>query len=220
MRSLLLLLIVITFLTQSTSAQQRSGRMPRHAGAFDYYVLSLSWSPLYCSEPRNAERDPQQCGVGRRYAFVTHGLWPNNSRPPHPRDCGGPAFVPSVLIDQMLPTMPSPALIRHEWRAHGTCSGLDVSDYFAKVRAAYALVKIPTRYRELSTDLQVPAETLRADFRRANPHIPGDAMAFDCRSRYLRELRICLTRDLKPTPCSSSVRDSCGIGTVTMLRVR
>jgi ribonuclease T2 len=190
------------------------------AQSFDYYVLSLSWSPLYCSDPQRAARDRTQCGEGRRYAFVTHGLWPNNIRPPHPKNCGSARPVPRSLVDRMLSIMPSPGLIQHEWRSHGTCSGLSVDDYFAKIRAAYELVRIPHRYQSPSRDLVVPANTLRQDFRQANPQIPADAIRFDCTGRNLREVRVCLTRDLKPRPCAVSVRDTCGDRPVTMLRVR
>jgi ribonuclease T2 len=47
----------------------------RVSGKFDYYVLALSWSPTYCAS-RAGRRDRQQCGTGRGYAFVVHGLWP------------------------------------------------------------------------------------------------------------------------------------------------
>lgn len=187
---------------------------------FDYYVLSLSWSPLYCADPRHADRDPEQCGQGRRLAFVTHGLWPNNERPPHPRDCGGASGVPATLVSQMLGIMPSPALIRHEWRTHGTCSGMDVRDYFANVRAAYRLVNIPQRFRSPAEDLVVPIHSLRKEFQQANRGIPAQAMRFDCSGRSLREVRICLTRELQPRPCSAAVRDTCGDRPVTLLRVR
>src|SRR5688572_25487595 len=41
----------------------------------DYFVLALSWSPTFCaSEQAAGER--LQCGTGRKYAFVVHGLWP------------------------------------------------------------------------------------------------------------------------------------------------
>ena len=47
-------------------------------GQFDFYVLSLSWSPSFCAAA--AERGRRraanaQCGV-RPYSFVVHGLWP------------------------------------------------------------------------------------------------------------------------------------------------
>jgi hypothetical protein len=39
--------------------------------------------------------------------------------------------------------MPSPTSVRHEWKKHGTCTGLSPADYFEKVRAARSLVRIP-----------------------------------------------------------------------------
>jgi ribonuclease T2 len=45
------------------------------AGAFDYFVLALSWSPTYCST-NAGQNDNSQCAPGRRFAFVVLGLWP------------------------------------------------------------------------------------------------------------------------------------------------
>jgi len=42
------------------------------AGRFDYYVLSLSWSPAYCT---SHPEDQAQCGA-KPFGFVLHGLWP------------------------------------------------------------------------------------------------------------------------------------------------
>src|SRR6201997_3862218 len=48
-------------------------------GQFDFYVLSLSWSPSFCDyvserSPASVARQPE-CG-DRPFAFVVHGLWP------------------------------------------------------------------------------------------------------------------------------------------------
>src|SRR5262245_33662096 len=51
-------------------------------GAFDYYVLALSWSPTYCADGGEERNDPQ-CTLGQKgrpYAFVLHGLWPQYER--------------------------------------------------------------------------------------------------------------------------------------------
>src|SRR6476469_4564070 len=48
------------------------------AGQFDFYVLSLSWSPSFCAtaaERGNGRGPTPQCGP-RHYSFVVHGLWP------------------------------------------------------------------------------------------------------------------------------------------------
>ena len=47
-------------------------------GEFDFYVLSLSWSPSFCAAAAERGRGRAanaQCGV-RPYSFVVHGLWP------------------------------------------------------------------------------------------------------------------------------------------------
>ncbi|WP_446699423.1 ribonuclease T2 family protein [Agrobacterium cavarae] len=53
---------------------------------FDFYVLSLSWSPAFCASDagRNSR---QQCGADRKFGFVVHGLWPQNDQG-YPEFCG------------------------------------------------------------------------------------------------------------------------------------
>src|ERR1700709_1564287 len=58
----------------TASAQDRRQNTP---GEFDFYVLSLSWSPSFCeeaSERGNERRSGAQCG-GRPFSFVVAGLW-------------------------------------------------------------------------------------------------------------------------------------------------
>ncbi len=45
------------------------------AGDFDYYVMSLSWSPASCELTGEARGDPQ-CDAGNGRGWVLHGLWP------------------------------------------------------------------------------------------------------------------------------------------------
>jgi ribonuclease T2 len=189
-------------------------------GQFDYYLLSLSWSPEYCSDPQHSNRDPGQCAAGRRFAFVTHGLWPNNNRAPHPNSCGPTSAVPGDLKKQMLEFMPSPVLIQHEWDKHGTCSGLNQQDYFSRIRAAFRKVIIPEPYRQPQQDLRVPAGQLRQEFQRANAAFPPESMRLDCGGQYLREVRICLDKELNARNCPPAIHDTCGSRTVTLLKVR
>src|SRR5690242_3686329 len=69
------------------------------AGAFDYYVLSLSWSPEYCHNKVNNE----QCSGQRHFGFVVHGLWPqyrNGSWPEYCTSLRGPDN-PARMLDIM-----------------------------------------------------------------------------------------------------------------------
>ena len=75
------------------------------------------------------EDDTQQCGGARAFSFIVHGLWPQYRRG-WPDYCDvDTAYVPEELIGEMLDIMPSRRLIIHQWRKHGTCSGLDPDDY-------------------------------------------------------------------------------------------
>src|SRR5688572_27140473 len=101
-------------------------------GVFDYYVLALSWSPTYCADAGDRRNDAQCAPRNERpYASVLHGLWPQHERG-SPRDCRSDdrGWVPGPVADRMLDIMPSKRLVFHEYRRHGTCSGLGVDDYF------------------------------------------------------------------------------------------
>ncbi len=183
-------------------------------GRFDYYVLSLSWSPQYCAGSHRD--DGTQCS--RPYAFVAHGLWPQNERG-YPRDCRSRERVSDATIDHMLPLMPSRGLVIHEWRSHGACSGLDADDYFAKVEQAYRSVRIPQRYQSLDRYITVSPAQLKRDFVAANPQLHESGLAVECSGRYLQEVRVCLSRQLQPRDCGVDVEDRCG-GSTTLRPVR
>ena len=64
--------------TAATAAPRSQGQ----SGEFDFYVLSLSWSPTFClTHPGN-----EQCS-GKGYGFVLHGLWPQYARGGWPASC-------------------------------------------------------------------------------------------------------------------------------------
>ena len=187
-------------------------------GDFDFYVLSLSWSPTYCAD--EGRNDRFQCG-GRPFAFVAHGLWPQFERG-YPRGCESPQGdgVPRSTVDAMLDIMPSPGLVRHEWREHGTCSGLRQSAYFDLVRRAFDRVAIPTRFVDVDDYLTVSPGDVEAAFRRSNPGLPASGIAVFCDSRRLKEVRICMTRDLSFRPCPEIDRRACSRDRLVMPPVR
>src|SRR5690349_16354816 len=122
-------------------AGDRDGSAREHQpGDLDYYLLALSWSPTYCADVGEERRDPQ-CSFagGRPYAFVLHGLWPQYERG-WPSNCRSPdrGYVPGPVADRMLDIMPSRRLVFHEYRTHGSCSGLGVDAYFDLARQLYA----------------------------------------------------------------------------------
>ena len=184
-------------------------------GRFDYYVLALSWSPQYCAAEDQPQSNPQ---CTRPYGFVVHGLWPQHERG-WPKNCGMGEYLGNGLIERMLPLMPSKQLVIHEWKKHGVCSGLKAQQYFSAVEQAAAAVKMPARYRRLPDYLTLSVRELERDFITANPQLKADGIAVQCGGRYLRELRICLNKDLSPRACASDVRDNCR-GSVVLRPVR
>jgi ribonuclease T2 len=168
---------------------------------FDFYVLALSWSPTYCQDPQAKRRDAVQCAGPRPYAFVVHGLWPQFERG-FPRACR--TNQPPPTRDgarAMLDIMPSERLVRHQWENHGTCAGLSASDYLAVTRAAREAVSIPQQFVSLAQWARVDAGDVEAAFIAANPGFGTNNIAVTRRNNLLSDVRICLTRDLKPRPC-------------------
>jgi ribonuclease T2 len=178
------------------------------AGRFDYYTLVLSWSPTYCAGQPPRGTDPQ-CDPrsGRPYAFVLHGLWPQYERG-FPEYCrtGERPFVPQSTIDRMLDIMPSPRLVIHEYRRHGTCSGLDPAGYYDLSRRLFDKIKIPQRYAETDKAFLVGPEELVHDFRAANPGLEQDMIGVECRGagNRLREVRVCFSREGEFRTCGAN----------------
>ena len=188
---------------------ERAFRRPNPGGNFDFYVLSLSWSPGFCATG-GAEKAREQCQGGRGLGFVVHGLWPQYEQG-FPSDCeGGARPVSSVALEAARGLFPSEGLARYEWRKHGSCSGRAPQEYFADVRAARDLVAIPPEFERLKQEEDVaPAEILRS-FGKANPRLRAGMAAVACARGYLQEVRICLSKDLREfRPCPEVTRNSC-----------
>lgn len=178
------------------------------AGDFDYYALVLSWSPTHCSGPAGAD-DDMQCNRqdGKRYSFIVHGLWPQYQRG-WPENCNrtGSSFIPEQLIDRTLDIMPSKKLIIHEYRKHGTCSGLSPFAYFEFLRKEFSEITIPDKYNNpFESQFVAPGELVN-DFLGVNPDLKRDMLAVSCggAGNRLKEIHICLTKSGQPTACGGN----------------
>ncbi len=224
-------LVALLIAPRPATAQSGIGTAPRNqAGQFDFYVLSLSWSPSFCAEAaeRRAGRSASlQCGA-RPYSFVVHGLWPQYDRG-FPQYCEDPApRLYRGIVSSMLDLMPAPHLIYNEWDKHGTCSGLAPQAYFDAVRRARAAVKIPPDYGSLNAPLAVTPGAVADAFIKANPGLSPDAIAVECDRKRLTEVRLCMSKDLsqetsEKTPfhgCPEVAKRSCRRDQVVMPPVR
>lgn len=178
------------------------------AARFDYYVLSLSWSPQHCATPAGS-RDRIQCAGPRPFGFIVHGLWPQYEKG-WPQDCPGPA-LPAKVVQDNLDIMPSQGLIRHEWSKHGACSGLDPAAYFALARKAFNQFRAPSAYGKPDREIYVAPAKYKAAWVEANPGLNTSHFAITCSGRFLQEVRLCLDRNLNPRPCGADVRDRCRV---------
>lgn len=175
-------------------------------GAFDFYVLALSWSPGFCDR---VEGGHDQCEPGRGLGFVVHGLWPQFERG-YPADCPGPGSPSSVALAHAEGLYPDLRLARYEWRKHGTCTGRSPSDYFADVARARAAVQIPASFLGPTRDQTFAPIDIERAFYDANPRLRPGMMAVGCRRGVLEEVRLCLTKDLRDyRACPEVVRRGC-----------
>jgi ribonuclease T2 len=207
MRRWIALVLALLCAAGAATARHRShaGDTP---GEFDYYLLSLSWSPAFCLEsPGSAE-----CNGPRRYSFIVHGLWPQNERG-WPEHCDVHVPVSDEVVQGIADLMPARALVYHEWSTHGTCSGLPPAQFFALVRRAYTNIVIPPPLKSPTAAVEQSTAAVADAFQRANPHMPAASIVVTCSGQgapRLREVRICLDRNLAPRNCSAdAARGAC-----------
>lgn len=207
MRHAAAIAILLLVALASIAIARSVGRAPEGADAsrYDYYVMALSWSPTWC---RAHPEDEEQCGA-RGYGFVLHGLWPQYEAGSGPQRCASDHEVDRGTVNAALAFMPSRRLVQHEWRAHGTCSGLSPAAYFAKADRAFASLQVPARLKAPPRDLTMTASQLRAAFRQANPALTDTMFKLNCSRGELVEVRVCLDKDLAPRDCGKRLRNAC-----------
>lgn len=191
-------------------------------GVFDYWVLSLSWSPSWCDIEGGSRGDQAnaQCATGAQKGFVVHGLWPQYEQG-WPEFCDTAARNPTRRQSEaMQDLMTSGGLAFYQWRKHGKCSGLDGADYYRLTRKAAAAVTIPPVLKELDLDIQVPVAIIEDAFIEANPAMSRDGITVTCRAGSLAEVRICLDKDLTPRACSGVTARDCALPRMLMPALR
>ena len=178
------------------------------AGEFDYYVLSLSWSPNWCAREGDA-RGSDQCDARHDHGWILHGLWPQYHQG-WPSYCPTPKAPPSRgKTREMQDIQGSSGLAWHQWKKHGTCSGLSAADYYALSRQAYERINRPAVFRKLDKPVKLPARVVEEAFVKANPGLEPDMITVTCNSGYIEEVRICMSRELDPVPCGRDVIRDC-----------
>lgn len=189
------------------------------AGDFDYYVMSLSWSPAWCELTGDGRGDPQ-CDAGRGLTWTLHGLWPQY-------EDGWPQYCRTVERDPtraetaaMADIMGGAGLAFYEWKKHGRCSGLSAPGYFKASRQAYQELAQSPVFARIDRDLTVSASVVEEAFLEANPGLKPDQITVLCDDGLITEVRLCLTRDLEPRRCGDDVIRDCRMKDALLEAVR
>lgn len=180
------------------------------AGAFDYYVLALSWTPTWCALEGDA-RESRQCDASKDFGWTLHGLWPQFHR-------GWPSFCATFerhpsrsMTNAMADIMGTGGLAWHQWKKHGTCTGLSAPDYYALSREAYGKINRPAVFRKLDKAVKVPAKIVEEAFLKDNPSIKANMLTITCKAGRIQEARVCLSKNLSPVPCGRDTIKDCSM---------
>jgi ribonuclease T2 len=193
----LLLLVPLIALAAGHSKRHNSNEATQgQPGVFDYYLLTLSWSPEFC----HGHPDNPECKSGH-YGFIVHGLWPQYAQGGYPEDCSTAPGLSNPT--EMADIMPGAGLVAHEWTTHGTCSGLDAKSYFNLLRRVFASVKIPDKFAAPRQNFSIPPQEVKSEFVRVNSNFVAEEMTVSCGNNYLTAVSFCMTRDLKATACQN-----------------
>ena len=189
------------------------------AGEFDYYVMSLSWSPNWCVLEGDARESPQ-CDGSTDFGWVLHGLWPQYEDG-WPQDCQTGEREPNrIETSGMADIMGTSGLAWYQWNKHGVCSGLSAVNYYQLAREAYGRVVRPEIFMQLDRTVSLPATVVEAAFLRDNPGLRHDQITVTCRSGHIQEARICFTRSLEFRRCGADVVRDCTLDDALVEPVR
>ena len=182
-------------------------------------IRDSSWNASWCEREGDA-RGADQCDPKHDHGFTLHGLWPQSEQG-WPSYCRTSERDPSRRMSgDMADIMGSSGLAWYQWKKHGRCSGLSGEDFYSLSRLAYSKVNRPDILRRLPRDMDLPPKVVEEAFLEVNPDMEADGVTVACRGGYIAEVRICLTRDLKPRKCSYEVRRDCSAKTAEMPMMR
>lgn len=147
--SVVIIAIFIFVFPRNSSSNIENGL----SGNFSFYFLNQQWIQEFCEER------PVACSlssVSDRKSFTLHGLWPQHSKKEYPSYCSrSPGCktikpcdldwesltveVKNFLMDNM--PINTIDLAKHEWKKHGTCSGLTQQVYFETAQKVFNILK-------------------------------------------------------------------------------
>jgi len=195
--------------------------LPERAQAFDYYLLAVSWQPGWCAVEGDA-RDDARCDAGAGLGWTLHGLWPQFEAGGWPEYCTtAQSDATRAQTAAMADIMGSSGLAWHQWRKHGRCAEVSAAQYFANARRAFDALRLPRDLRTLDQAMRLDPDRLAEAFARTLPGATPEGVAVICQGEIIREVRVCLTKDLAPRDCAPDVAlRACTRPSATLMPVR
>lgn len=183
------------------------------------YLLALSWSPQYCATVRDpaSAQNKDQCvaapvgGLFDRlwspkpqeqanFGWVLHGLWPQSVKGANPQWCRPVRIIPKDILRQNFCVSPSVHLMQYQWAKHGSCMSTTPQAYFAAGHRLYRAMRFP----DMTLMARSPQNSgsIRRAFARQNAGTTHAMYSVHIdRQGWLREVRLCLNKAMRPTPC-------------------
>ncbi len=206
-----ILAIVLVLTAQHAHAAQK--QTPRGSmGQFDFYTLSLSWSPAYCATARPSAGNNEQCNTQQPFGFIVHGLWPQYNNGSWPQYCRPNAErVQDDDVVLVKSAIPSKKLQQHEWQKHGTCVTNTAREYFTLVHQAFSRIALPDMFEVPSKPLFRTVYAMQQAFMAKNPTLNPQSLQFICErnASVLREVRVCFDKNLNSMACPKPAKTAC-----------
>ena len=120
------------------------------------------------------------------------------------------------MMSEIGDIMPSIGLAGHEWRKHGTCSGLSQRTYFQLMRKAYDKVRLPPVIFDGRIARKISVADIEALLVKVNPGMTADGVSVTCAGGAIEDIRVCLTPSLDYRACPEVNRNSCRLGAVSI----
>mmetsp|Transcript_17925 Transcript_17925/g.23453 ORF Transcript_17925/g.23453 Transcript_17925/m.23453 type:complete len:219 (-) Transcript_17925:599-1255(-) len=171
---------------------------------FEFHILAQSWAPSFCcKKPHLCATLPE---VWSSSHLCLHGLWPayfrKHGQKQWPSSCETVhKFAKNAVPSLALAYAPAyhGGLAKHEWKEHGTCSGLSAEDYFKE--ALRTMLSFPRMDRGTPKVLM--------------ENIGGEVDVKDLRKAYPKQVGIKVTKDgvlEEITSCWSKREDNGKVG--------
>ncbi|CAF3393091.1 unnamed protein product [Rotaria socialis] len=174
--------------------QSRNNEWINTKSKTDYFVLSLSWSPTFCSSLPDFVRNKEfQCYRSNDFGLVVHGLWPQtyqaSSIRDQPRNCHNEQQLPLAIIKRYYCLMPDEDLMQAEWEKHGSCYFKTATDYFNAIEYLFNELKTP----DIRAMNQPTSSSIKNAFLRLNsPQLfPSAIQVYMDKQGQFDEIRIC-----------------------------